>query len=55
MDEKELQQLRKELNELKAKVAIIDKHTIKIAGPYATTTVPVTINGIRRKITHSAP
>ena len=48
-------QLEQKITTLEAQLNRIDKQTIKIVGDVAATTVPVTLNGIRRKITHAAP
>lgn len=55
MDDKRIQQLEQRIKKLEAELQRLDRQTIKIVGDYASTTVPVTINGIRRKITHAAP
>ena len=54
-NDKTIQDLRMRVQQLESKLERIDRQTIKIVGDYQSTTVPVTINGIRRKITHSAP
>lgn len=53
--EGKVEQLERKVAELEQKIEKLEKQTIKIVGDTASTTVPVTINGIRRKITHSAP
>lgn len=49
------QTIEERLTEMEQRIERLDKQTIKIVGDVASTTVPVTLNGIRRKITHSAP
>jgi len=41
--------------ELEKRVALLEKQQIKIVGDYDGTNVPVTVNGIRRKIATSTP
>ena len=53
--EQKIIELENRLALLESKFRKLDDETIKIVGDYASTTVPVTINGIRRKITHAAP
>ena len=47
--------LERKLQELEDKIALLEKQQIKIVGEFNGTTVPVTINGVSRRITTSAP
>jgi hypothetical protein len=48
-------ELERKVRELEEQIKRIEKQSILIVGPVESTTVPVTLNGIRRKITHAAP
>lgn len=48
-------ELERKVRELEEKLRVLEKQSIRIVGDVASTTVPVTLNGIRRKITHAAP
>lgn len=50
-----VEQLEAKINQLEAKLAVLEKAQIKIAGDFDGTDVQVTINGVRRSITTSAP
>lgn len=47
--------LAKKVQELEAKLRILEQQQIKIVGEFDGTDVQVTVNGIRRSITTSAP
>lgn len=53
--EDKIKELERKIADLEAKVRLLDKQQIKIVGDYDGTNVPVTVNGIRRKIATVAP
>lgn len=54
--ENKVQQLEKRIAELERLVATLDKQQIKIVGETGDgTDIPITFNGLRRKITTDAP
>jgi hypothetical protein len=55
MDEQRIAQLEAKVRELEMKLDRIDKQQIKIVGDFDGTNVPVTVNGIRRKIATATP
>jgi hypothetical protein len=55
MDEQRIAQLEAKVRELEMKLDRIDKQQIKIVGDFDGTNVPVTGNGIRRKIATATP
>ena len=55
MDDDRMSQLEEKVRTLETRLEELDKETIKIVGEYNASNVPVTINGIRRKIAHTAP
>lgn len=53
--EQRIEILERRINELDATIKRLEKQQIKIVGEFDGTNVPVTINGIRKKIATSAP
>lgn len=49
------EELLQRIQELETRLDRIEKQSIKIVGDYDGTNVPVTVNGIRRKIATSTP
>lgn len=55
MDEQRIQQLETRIKQLEARVETLDRLALKLNGSYDTTTIPVSINGVSRNITHATP
>ena len=55
MDEKKIQELERKIQELEQQIARMEKQQIVVVGNFDGTNIPITIQGIRRKIATTTP
>ena len=55
MDKKKIEELEQRIQELEKALSKIEKQSIVVVGTFDGTNIPITIQGIRRKISTSTP